>query len=41
MDKKPKLKLFEQINHEVNDDELDAIYYNTKMFDKIVNGCRH
>lgn len=38
MDKKPKLKLFEQINHEVNDDELDAIYYNTKMFDKIVNG---
>jgi hypothetical protein len=39
MDDKPKLKLFEQIDIEINDDQMDAINYNTKMFDKIVNGA--
>ena len=39
MDDKPKLKLFEQIDVEITDDQMDAINYNTKMFDKIVNGA--
>jgi len=37
-DDKPELKLFEQIEVEINDDQLDAITYNTRMFDYIVNG---
>ena len=39
MDDKPKLKLFEQIDVEITDDQMDAINYNTKMLDKIVNGA--
>tara|TARA_R100000084_G_C4600906_1_gene123155 strand:- start:375 stop:800 length:426 start_codon:yes stop_codon:yes gene_type:complete len=38
MDTKPELKLFEQIEAPIDDSQMDAITYNTKMFDYIVNG---
>ena len=33
---KPSTLLADLINHELNDDQLDLVYYNTKMFKKIL-----
>ena len=35
---KPTKKLFEHIESPTSDTELEAIKYNTEMFDRIVNG---